>query len=143
MSPYDEWREWTLHSPGGLKDAYFLAKDGDRFVGLSSNMSRNEGQPGVIFQGSPALIREYRGKGVAMALKLQTAKYAREHGYREIRTGNNTRNRPMLRINEAMGFLKQVVWIEYEKALPGSEVPGVPGVTGIPAVPVACRRRRC
>ena len=123
VSPYDEWREWTLHSPGGLQDAYFLARDGDRFVGLS-NMSRNEGQPGVIFQGFTGVIREYRGKGVAMALKLQTVKYAREHGYREIRTGNNTRNRPMLRINEAMGFRKQPVWIEYEKALPGSSREG-------------------
>ena len=55
------------------------------------------------------------GKGVAMALKLQTVKYARANGYREIRTGNNTRNRPMLRINEAMGFQKQPVWIEFER----------------------------
>jgi GNAT superfamily N-acetyltransferase len=126
VAPFDEWREWVLHSPGGLRDAYFLARDGERFVGVS-NMNRNEAQPGVIFQGFTGVIREYRGKGVAMALKLRTVRYAREHGYREIRTGNNTRNRPMLRINEAMGFQKQPVWIEFEKALPGT--PGTPGTT--------------
>jgi hypothetical protein len=50
-----------------------------------------------------------------MALKLQTVRYAREHGYREIRTGNDARNRPMLRINEAMEFVKQPAWITFEK----------------------------
>ena len=114
--PYDEWKKWVLEGPGGLKDAYFLAKDGERYAGVS-NMHKNESHPGVVFQGFTGVIREYRGKGVAMALKLQTVKYAREKGYREIRTGNNTRNRPMLRINEAMGFVKQPVWIEFDKAI--------------------------
>ncbi len=80
-------------------------------------MHKNPEQPGVLFQGFTGILREYRGKGVAMALKMLTVKYARTHEYREIRTGNNTRNRPMLRINEAMGFVKQPVWIEFEKRL--------------------------
>ncbi|HEU5316074.1 MAG TPA: GNAT family N-acetyltransferase [Chloroflexota bacterium] len=113
---YDDWKKWTLESPNRLDEAYFLAKDGEKYVGVS-NMHTNPEHPGVIFQGFTGVIREYRGKGVAMALKMQTVKYARANGYREIRTGNNTRNRPMLRINEAMGFVKQPVWIEYEKSL--------------------------
>ena len=116
--PFDEWKKWVLESPNRLDDAFFLAKDGSRYVGVS-NMHKNPEHPGVIFQGFTGVIREYRGKGVAMALKLQTVRYAREHGYREIRTGNNTRNRPMLRINEAMGFAKQPVWIEFEREVAG------------------------
>ncbi|HEU5317585.1 MAG TPA: GNAT family N-acetyltransferase, partial [Chloroflexota bacterium] len=57
----------------------------------------------------------YRGKGIAMALKVRGVRYAREHGYREIRTNNDTANRPMLRINEAMGFVKQPAWIIFHK----------------------------
>ncbi len=113
---FDEWRSWVLDAPGTLPDAFFLARDGETYAGLS-NMSRNAAQPGVLFQGFTGVLRGYRGRGVAMALKLRTVRYAREQGYREIRTGNNTRNRPMLRINEAMGFRKQPVWIEYEKRL--------------------------
>jgi GNAT superfamily N-acetyltransferase len=113
---FDEWRGWVLDAPGALPDAFFLAKDGGTYAGLST-MNRNAAQPEVLYQGFTGVLREYRGKGVAMALKLLTVRYAREQGYREIRTGNNTRNRPMLRINEAMGFRKQPVWIEYEKAL--------------------------
>jgi hypothetical protein len=52
-----------------------------------------------------------------MALKLRTVQYARERGYYEIRTHDNTRNRPMLRINDAMGFLTQPAQVEFAKAL--------------------------
>ena len=113
---FDEWKKWVLEGPNRLDDAYFLAKDGEKYVGVS-NMHKNPEHPGVIFQGFTGVIREYRGKGVAMALKIRTVRYARENEYREIRTGNNTRNRPMLRINEAMGFVKQPVWIEFERAV--------------------------
>lgn len=117
-APYDEWRMDVLKSPNSLHDAFFLALDGERYVGIS-NMFKNPEYPDVLHQGFTGVIPAYRGKGVAMALKMQTVKYARDHHYREIRTGNNTRNRPMLRINEAMGFVKQPVWVEYEKDLKG------------------------
>jgi GNAT superfamily N-acetyltransferase len=115
-SPFDEWLTHAVKAPGVLLDAFFLAKHGERYVGLS-NMMRNPDRPDVVHQGYTGVTRDSRGQGVAMALKLQTVRYAREHGYREIRTFNNTRNRPMLRINEAMGFAKQPVWIEFEKPL--------------------------
>jgi len=83
-------------------------------VGLSYLHRRPE-QPEVLSQNLTGVLREYRGRGIAMALKLQTVRYAREHGYREIRTGNDARNRPMLRINEAMEFVKQPAWITFEK----------------------------
>jgi GNAT superfamily N-acetyltransferase len=113
--PYEEFAE-ILDNPAFLPEAWFIAKDGERYVGFSQLMA-NLGQPGVLEQGFTCVRREYRGRGIAMALKLQTVKYARAHGAREIRTGNNTLNRPMLRINEAMGFAKQPVWVLTEKRL--------------------------
>jgi mycothiol synthase len=116
QDPYEKWKTHVLENPDELPDAFFLAKDGDAYVGVS-DMHAHSDQPDILHQGFTGVLREYRGKGIAMALKMQTVKYARDKGFREIRTGNNTRNRPMLRINEAMGFVKQPVWIEYEKAL--------------------------
>jgi GNAT superfamily N-acetyltransferase len=113
---YEHFLTGTLDSPGFLPDAWFFAKDGDRFAGLS-NLWKSQELPGVLFQGLTGVRREYRRKGIAQALKLYGLRYAREHGYREIRTWNNTRNRPMLSINEAMGFVKQPVWIEFERTL--------------------------
>lgn len=112
---YEHWLAHDVQTPKALLEAFFLAKDGDRYVGVSFLQRRLE-QPDVLSQELTGVLREYRGKGIAMALKLQTVKYARAHGYREIRTGNDTRNRAMLRINEAMGFAKQPVGITFERA---------------------------
>ncbi|MGH2350527.1 MAG: GNAT family N-acetyltransferase [Chloroflexota bacterium] len=114
--PFEDWWKQNVEAPNFRPEAWFLAKDGERYVGLS-NMSPRLAQPGILSQGFTAVQRDYRGRGIAMALKLQTVRYARDHSYREIRTDNNARNRPMLRINEAMGFVKQPVWITYQKAL--------------------------
>ena len=114
--PFETFLSEEVESPSALREAYFLAKQGDRYIG-ESTLFRDLEEPEVLHQGFTAVLRECRGRGVAMALKLRTVRYAREHGKLDIRTWNNTRNRPMLRINEAMGFEKQPVWIEYEKQL--------------------------
>ena len=116
MPPYKRWRDDTLAAPNVLHDAFFLMRDGERYVGLSE-LTKNLVLPEVLQQQFTAVARSHRGKGVAMALKIRGVRYARERGYTEIRTGNNTRNRPMLRINEAMGFVKQPMWIEFGKSL--------------------------
>jgi GNAT superfamily N-acetyltransferase len=113
--PYEEFAR-ILDHPAFLPEAWFIARDGERYVGASQLMA-DLGQPDVLEQWFTCVRREYRGRGIAMALKLQTVKYARAHGHREIRTGNNTLNRPMLRINEAMGFAKQPVWVLTERRL--------------------------
>jgi GNAT superfamily N-acetyltransferase len=114
--PFELFLAHTIDTPGALADAHFLARDGERYVGLS-NLFRSLEDPDVLWQGLTGVLREYRGRGIAMALKLATVRYARAHGYPEIRTWNDTRNRPMLRINEAMGFQKQPAWIVFEKRL--------------------------
>jgi GNAT superfamily N-acetyltransferase len=109
-----------IDSPSSVPDAYFLARAGTRYVGIS-NLWRSEGSPDVLYQGLTGVLREYRGRGLAWAMKMRTIAYAREHGFRQIRTWNNTMNRPILNINEALGFVKQPVWITFEKELgPGA-----------------------
>ena len=113
---FEKWRDDMLNAPNLIPDAFFLMKDGDRYVGLSQ-LFKNLVLPHVLQQAFTAVARSHRGRGVAMALKVNGVRYAKERGYTEIRTGNNTRNRPMLRINEAMGFVKQPVEIELGKRL--------------------------
>ena len=114
--PFEHFVNQEASGPQSLPDGYFLAKDGDRYVG-QSYLFASEEEPDVLHQGLTGVLPEYRGRGIAMALKLGTVAYAREHGKREIRTWNDTANRPMLRINEAMGFVKQPVWIILQKEL--------------------------
>ena len=114
---FEEFRQADIDAPNALLDAFFLAIDGDgRYLGLS-NLFRSLDDPTFLWQGLTGVRRDARGKGVAMALKLRTVRYALDHGIEHIKTWNDIRNRPMLSINEAMGFEKQPAWISYEKDL--------------------------
>ena len=112
----DELRQRWLENPDYLPGGHFLAKDGDRYV-AESNLFRAGNPPDVLYQGITGTRREYRGRGLALALKLRTIEYARAHRKREIRTWNDTLNEPMLAINVKLGFVRQPAWITYEKVL--------------------------
>ncbi len=115
--PFESWRKEVLESPNSTPDGWYIAVDpSGRYLGVS-NLWRSLEDPSFIWQGLTGVRREARGKGIAMALKLKTVEYARAHGIREIKTWNDQQNRPMLRINEAMGFVKQPAWIELRKDL--------------------------
>ncbi|HEU5288907.1 MAG TPA: GNAT family N-acetyltransferase, partial [Candidatus Limnocylindria bacterium] len=113
----EEWRvHWTA-APGFIPEACFVAIDAaGRWLGVS-NLDRPLDDSGFLWQGLTGVRREARGRGVAMALKLRTVEYARARGVDHIKTWNDQRNRPMLSINEAMGFVKQPAWIALELRL--------------------------
>lgn len=115
--PLDQFVRYTIESPWVLLDGYYVAVDGDRYVG-ESYLNRNKDEPGHLYQGLTGVRREYRGRGLAMALKLKTIAYARDHGYTMIKTWNATVNEGMLAINGRLGFVRQPAWIEFEKTFP-------------------------
>ncbi len=115
-APYEQWLAREIDAPMVLPEAYFLAKDGDRIIG-ESVLERSDARPDMLYQQLTGVLPEYRGRGIAMALKLRTVRYAQERGVSEIRTWNSTLNRAMLRINEAMGFEKKPAWIGFQKNL--------------------------
>lgn len=126
---YDDFVKTYITAPYVLPDAFFLAKaqgaPRNRYVGVARLWS-SDGEPDILNQDLTGVIPDYRGRGVAMALKLKTVEYARAHGTRQIRTWNDTLNRPMLRINEAMGFQKEPADIAFLNDLaPGADVAGV------------------
>ena len=105
-----------VDGPQIILDGFFLAVlDGD-YIAVC-DLWRDSENPGGLYQGLTGVHPDHRRKGIALALKLQTVKYARANGKTLIKTWNDTRNGPMLRINEAMGFVKQPAWIEVEKRL--------------------------
>lgn len=114
--PFEKFVRNEVEGPNAVLDGFFLAIDQGRYLAVSS-LFKTEADRGVLYQGLTGVRREARGRGLAMALKLETVAYAKANGYREIRTWNDTANQPMLRINEAMGFARQPAWIEFEQRL--------------------------
>ena len=117
--PYEEWLKHAIEAPNALPDAWFIAIDRDgRYLGLSDLFSSLD-DPTFLWQGLTGVRRDARGRGIAMALKLRTVRYALDRGVEHIKTWNDVNNRPMLAINVAMGFERQPAWITVEKDLSG------------------------
>ena len=113
---YDQWKGLELKNPSLIPDAYMIAKDREFTVGLSTVWGSDR-EPKTLYQGNTGVRREYRGRGIAMSLKLRVIDYAREHGYQKVKTWNASNNPAMLGINTKLGFKRQVGWLTMEKDL--------------------------
>lgn len=107
--PYDRWLEHAVRAPWAINDAFFVAVVEGEYAGVSSLWKPQRGD--YLHQGLTGVRRPFRGRHIATALKVKTVQHAREHGAREIRTWNEINNRPMLAINEKLGFVRQPAWV--------------------------------
>jgi GNAT superfamily N-acetyltransferase len=112
--PLEEWIKFVEKSPKRIPEALLVAVDGDRYVGISSLERGSEGR-NDLFTEITGVHREYRRKGIALALKVSCMAWAKEAGYEQVRTANDATNRPMLSINERLGFLKFPLWMGFVK----------------------------
>jgi mycothiol synthase len=112
---FAQWERKHLLNPNSLPEGYFVALDGERMVGMSQLWKSQAGSD--LRVGLTGVRREYRRRGIALALKLATIRFARQRGVPELKTWNEINNRAMLAINEALGFVKQPAWIEYTKKI--------------------------
>jgi len=114
-TPYDQWLAFEMKNPNLIPQAYMIAKDGDKYVGTSV-VWRLKKEPRSLYQGLTGVLREYRGKGIAVALKLKVLDFARKNGFDNIRTFNASTNEGMLSINMKLGFKRDLAWITFEKS---------------------------
>jgi len=100
--------------PGVLLDGFFVARDGERIVGLSFLARRPDGDAEV---GDTGVLREYRRRGIGRALKMMVTRYATEHGIKRVYTDNRADNAGMLAINRELGFVPGEQIVIFEKTL--------------------------
>jgi GNAT superfamily N-acetyltransferase len=116
---YEWFVDHWLNNPNLMPDAYFIAVHDGEYVG-TSNLWKSQGNDD-IYTGLTGVKRTHRRKGIALAMKLRGIAHVKSLGRTLIKTWNESNNRPMLSINEALGYVKQPAWISFVKVLQEEE----------------------
>lgn len=112
--PYEEFVKVNLAKRRLVKETYVIAWTADQPIGLTE-LFFDPNDPGVMTTGLTGVLDEYRGLGVALAMKVRALKTAKLLGYEGVRTWNAGQNEAMLRLNMRLGFRKRPASIEMKK----------------------------
>ena len=110
---FEQYRRFFFEGENFLPDAWFLAKDGDQYVGITSG-AREPAQPQVLQQYYTGVRPDYRRRKIALVLKLMLIDFATQNGYERIETWNDSLNAPMWTLNQGLGFQKVREQIQLE-----------------------------
>lgn len=108
LPPFEQMRKTLYQSEDFPADAQTIAVDGENWVGsaqlLFYSMSNS------MYNGGSGVERAYRGKHIALALKLLSIRCARRYGAVYLRTNNDSENIAMLALNRKLGYVSQPGW---------------------------------
>jgi mycothiol synthase len=110
---YEDFVTYKLQHPSILPEGCFIAQDHDEYIGLTE--LKTTAKKTILATGLTAVKSSYRKRGIAHMLKQRCLAYAKAHGYTAIQTRNDTRNLPILTLNEEVGFVKRYLWLELER----------------------------
>lgn len=108
---FEQWHEELFGHDRTIPEGLIIAADGDRFIGCT--ILQKTGDEGGLYTEYTGVLREYRGRQIALALKLLSVRFAKAYGAPYMTTKNNSTNAPMLAINQKMGYVKTSgrVWL--------------------------------
>ena len=86
-----------------------------KYIGLNILYLDSSGT--VLHNGLTGVRSEFRGLGLALALKLEGIRFGQQHGFSGITSFNASSNTPILRLNEKLGFIRSPATIEWRKHL--------------------------
>lgn len=108
----DDWRRDDYGSPALSDEASFVALAGEHAVSLAFlavDPSRR-----LAYNLMTATLPEFRRRGLSVAVKLASARWAAANGYERIVTENDAENEGMLAVNRRLGYrhlYDQVAWL--------------------------------
>jgi GNAT superfamily N-acetyltransferase len=111
--PYDEWEEHVLRDPTFTAEGSFVVLVDGVAAAVSLLLTNVEsGRANTMFTGT---LRAYRGRGLALAVKLASIRWAAANGITMMATNNDETNAPMLAINRRLGYVpggRRVEWLK-------------------------------
>jgi GNAT superfamily N-acetyltransferase len=103
MATFEDWLRLDMSGPNDRPEAVFVALAGDEVVGYSK-LHLSDARPTIAANDMTGVKRAWRGRGVAHALKRTQLAWAKTAGYERLETTNETRNAPIQRLNESLGY---------------------------------------
>lgn len=109
----EDWERGWITWPEGS----FAALTDGELVGCAG-LIRDSDRPDRAENSLTAVRRDWRGRGVARALKETAIAWAAANGIRELYTWTQTGNENMRAVNERLGYVTRDVSISLRRALP-------------------------
>jgi len=109
--PYDEWLDFVWDNPLFTREGSYGAVVDGHLAAISFLVANLE--HGRAFNMFTATAREYRGRGLALAVKLASTRWAAELGITRLATTNDETNAPMLAVNRRLGYQPSGRRVEY------------------------------
>lgn len=110
---FDEWLAWGLNDPSILHDAYFIAVRGDEYIGLRELGKYPDSD--MLLGGLLGVRREYRNRGIGLAMQLRGIYYAKENHYPVLKTCTAVQNHPMQALFNKLGYVRDPEWQQCQK----------------------------
>ena len=104
VAPFEEWLAMDMQGAGDRPEATFVALAGDEVVAYAK-LSLSLARPTVAMHDMTGVRRDWRGRGIARALKAAEIAWALDNGYERLETQNEERNEPIRRLNERYGYV--------------------------------------
>jgi RimJ/RimL family protein N-acetyltransferase len=101
---FEQFKTSIIDAPWFDPSTQLLAIDGERYVGLSAVGFDDEETAFTAFTG---VDKDYRGRGIALALKVIASDFAKSRGAKRLPTSNDSRNVSMLAINKKLGYQRK------------------------------------
>ncbi|MFI5711013.1 GNAT family N-acetyltransferase [Kribbella sp. NPDC051620] len=116
---YDEWlaRDWG--HPDLRRDLSIALLAGDQIVSFVSTTADEDRR--VIWSNLTGTVPAYRGRGLAKVVKSAALTRSRDAGFEQAFTGNDAANKPMLAVNEWLGYRMAAAAWTAEKTLEPAE----------------------
>jgi mycothiol synthase len=109
----EQWQSERLNWP----EATFAALAGDEIVGMAG-LNHDTDRPDRAENALTTVRRDWRGRGLARALKETAMAWASRRGIREIYTWTQTGNENMRAVNERLGYVTRDFSINVRRKLP-------------------------
>jgi GNAT superfamily N-acetyltransferase len=104
MEPFEQWLSMDMQGSGDRPEATFVAIAADEVVAYAK-LSLSLARPTVAMHDMTGVKRQWRGRGIAGALKAAEIAWAKDKGYVRLETQNEERNEPIRRLNQRHGYV--------------------------------------